>query len=344
MRFVWVLLMAAEAARGQWTVQEVTPAADLRGIHSLDRRVAWASGTRGTVLRTVDGGVHWQACAVPVGAEKLDFRAVQGFDPNTALVMSSGTGDLSRIYKTTDGCQSWRLVFSNPDKAGFWDAMRFDGPRAGVLIGDPVDGQFPVFVSADSGDTWKRFDSFAIALKEPNQSLFAASNTSMLLDRKGQRLRFATGGGTTSLVTVELGCRECLKVSDLGGRIAVGAAAGGFSVAARGDVLVVVGGDYKNPAQLQGTSATWTRGEWKAAEAPPGGYRSCVVYDAAAKQWIAAGPTGTDVSSDDGLHWRALIPGPADAKEADKHWNAISLPFAVGPHGRIGKWRAGASR
>ncbi len=93
--------------------------------------MAWASGTNGTVLRTEDGGYLWQACAVPPGAEHLDFRGIQAFDANTAIVMSSGKGDLSRLYKTTDGCQTWKLVFTNPDKDGFWDAIqisRIDGP------------------------------------------------------------------------------------------------------------------------------------------------------------------------------------------------------------------------
>ena len=61
--------------------------------------------------------------------------------------MSSGKGDLSRLYKTTDGCKTWKLVFAtNPDKEGFWDAIKFGmfckGPcREGFLIGDPTMAQ-----------------------------------------------------------------------------------------------------------------------------------------------------------------------------------------------------------
>ena len=55
-----------------------------------------------------DGGYLWQGCAIPPGAEKLDFRGIQAFDENTAIVMSSGKGDLSRLYKTTDGCRTWK--------------------------------------------------------------------------------------------------------------------------------------------------------------------------------------------------------------------------------------------
>src|SRR3546814_12041963 len=48
----------------------------LRGISAVDADVAWASGAKGTVLRTLDGGKHWRRIAVP-GANDLDFRAIE---------------------------------------------------------------------------------------------------------------------------------------------------------------------------------------------------------------------------------------------------------------------------
>jgi hypothetical protein len=62
------------------------------------------------------------------------------------------------------------------------------------------------------------------------------------------------------------------------------------------------------------------------------------------KTWITVGPNGTDISTDDGRNWRALHPDPKfnDPPDADQHWNALSLPFVVGPHGRIGTLRPNA--
>ena len=79
-------------------------------------------------------------------------------------------------------------------------------------------------------------------------------------------------------------------------------------------------------------------------QTPPHGYRSSVAYDAATKTWITVGPNGTDISTDDGKNWRAVQPDAArhEAPDADRNWNAISLPFVVGPHGRIGKLNAAA--
>ena len=61
---------------------------------------------------------------------------------------------------------------------------------------------------------------------------------------------------------------------------------------------------------------------------PPHGFRSAVAWDADAKAWIAAGTNGSDISYDDGKTWTPLDNG---------NWNALSLPWIVGLHGRIAR-------
>jgi hypothetical protein len=147
----FALLASAATTKAQWQLQDAHTTADLRGIVNVGGGVAWASGSDGTILRTEDGGIVWQLCAKPPNGEHLDFRAIQAFDNNTAIIMSSGKGDLSRLYKTTDGCQSWKLVLTNPDKDGFWDGITAqreeNGHFATVLVaGDPVDKKFTLFL------------------------------------------------------------------------------------------------------------------------------------------------------------------------------------------------------
>ncbi len=106
---------------------------------------------------------------------------------------------------------------------------------------------------------------------------------------------------------------------------------GVFSLAFRDqDHGIAVGGDYKKPNESNGTAAYTTDGgqTWTAATKPPHGYRSAVAWDAADKAWIAAGTNGSDVSFDDGKTWQPLDNG---------NWNALSLPWVVGPEGRIAK-------
>jgi hypothetical protein len=86
--------------------------------------------------------------------------------------------------------------------------------------------------------------------------------------------------------------------------------------------------------------STTTTQSWTAAQTPPHGYRSSVAYDPQQKLWITVGPNGTDISRDDGKNWHPLTPSGSDSPDADKNWNALSLPFVVAPHGRIGKLNA----
>jgi photosystem II stability/assembly factor-like uncharacterized protein len=344
---VVLLTTTGGCVQAQWTLQNSNTTADLRGIHLVGNGVAWASGTNGTVLRTEDGGYLWQTCTIPPDAEKLDFRGIQAFDANTAIVMSSGKGDLSRLYKTTDGCHSWKLLFINPDADGFWDAIllnRFD--TDGELLGDPVNGQFVVWETSDKGTTWTRTKHGGLtALKD--EGAFAASNSSLFLDE-----RFATGFVTGGPAGVRMltfdGHNETESFKARAVPLAAGAlTTGGFSIDTRDWCCrVVVGGDYKKPDDSSGTAAYTKDGgkTWQASVTPPHGYRSSVAFDSVTKTWITVGPNGTDISADDGKNWRPLRPDPVlhEAPDADRNWNAISLPFVVGPRGRIGKLNSAA--
>jgi hypothetical protein len=103
-------------------------------------------------------------------------------------------------------------------------------------------------------------------------------------------------------------------------------------------VGVAVGGDYTKPSAIADSAFLTHDGgiKWIQSKTPPHGYRSAVAYSPTTKTWITVGPNGTDISTDDGRNWRPLKPSPTDTPDADQHWNALSLPFVVGPHGRIG--------
>ncbi len=375
--------IAAPKLEAQWQIQDAHITADLRGIDYVGNGVAWASGSNGTVLRTEDLGFVWQLCAMPPGAEKLDFRGIQAFDNNTAIVMSSGKGDLSRLYKTTDGCQTWKLVFTNPDKEGFWDAIDFaesqSGPRAGkgLLIGDPVAGVFPIFESSDQGSSWTHWTggdfnpATDAKVKKASalvgEGLFAASNECLALWSQSQFI-FVTGGSSGaelrhSDVTgycQELGGRCTLSFEHLDlPQFGKGSSSGAFAIASKDYHkyfplrLMIVGGDYQHPDQTQGNAVFVSSRDGLhvpltsyfdviTPQTSPHGYRSAVAYDPKTNTWITVGPNGTDISTDDGRNWRALKPRSGDAPDADSHWNALSLPFVVGPHGRIGILRGDA--
>jgi hypothetical protein len=393
------LLAALGFARAQWDLEDSHTTADLRGIDNVGGGVAWSSGTNGTVLRTEDGGYLWQSCAIPPGAEHLNFRGIQAFDANTAIVMSSGKGDLSRLYKTTDGCDTWKLVFTNPDKDGFWDAMLASIVDAdsrdvcathskiilGTILGDPAVHKsntsdtttLPSFYLANfevgTGCSRDKLDQSASSIFAlPGEAAFAASNSvlarldpySVYWMAVGKRLiQYSIGSTVPSHFAAESFCDIGIPVSRSSESAEVFSFAiqpgsierpkatkiGGFqwkTPSCQKANMVAVGGDYRAMDDREGTAAfTGGSAKFSVAQTPPHGYRSAVAYDAASKTWITVGPNGTDISIDDGRNWRALHPDPSmhEAPDADRNWNALPLPFVVGPHGRIGKLNPHAS-
>jgi hypothetical protein len=389
--FVAFLFAGLSSTKAQWDIEASHTTADLRGIDNVGKGIAWASGANGTVLRTTDNGVRWQTCAVPPEAEHLDFRGIQAFDASTAIIMSSGRGPLSRLYKTTDACQSWTLLFTNPDPKGFWDAVSFSNVDSGWVFGDPSGGRFTLlrvlrtYKQPCIGDTSKCAtelsmidqSSPSVSADSATQTAFAASNSAFAvlwganhvyygpppLDAKMaadvthvDQEWFATGGRGGAYIfshNINSGDYAQYGVPASWDKMAVpvgdkSESSGIFSVAFRRQspadpfVGVAVGGDYKRPEESAHSAAyrmNWQH-EWQDAQTPPHGYRSAVAYDPAAKTWITVGPNGTDISTDDGRNWRALKPSATDTPGADRDWNALSLPFVVGPHGRIGKLNA----
>lgn len=327
----------------------------MRGIYSVDGKIAWASGTGGTVLRTVDGGAHWERCAVPDAATDgamLDFRGVQAWDAMSAIVMASGPGEKSRLYKTKDGCKSWKLILKNAEKDGFWDGLVLHGNN-GWLLGDPVKEAFTLFVTWDSGKEWIQQHNKGLKAKAGRQGAFAASNSS-LSAIFGSEL-FGSGGKEGAFIYAKVQAEICVddcspEDMNLDGRndkwvresVPVGTgteSSGVFSVAHRGDyagapagasTYVVVGGDYSHPDESEHSAAfrISDNKQWTAATTPPHGYRSSVAWSEELKVWMTVGTNGSDVSRDDGKTWT-----PMD----DGNWNALSLPFVVGPNGRIAR-------
>ena len=53
----------------------------------------------------------------------------------------------------------WTLQFTNPDAAGFFDAIAFWDAKRGLVVGDPVAGHFAIFVTDDGGERWRRVPS-----------------------------------------------------------------------------------------------------------------------------------------------------------------------------------------
>jgi photosystem II stability/assembly factor-like uncharacterized protein len=317
----------------QWTPQNSSVTARLRGVSAVSERVAWAGGANGTILRTADGGTTWQVLTIP-STEKLDFRDIDAIDEQTAYALSIGPGEASRIYTTRDAGVTWTEQFVNRDPKAFFDAMAFWDAKRGVAFSDSVDGQFVILTTADGGRNWTRVPPASLPRALDNEGAFAASGTNVAVVAPNH-VWIGTGAGAQSRV---------LRSSD-GGRtwhiattpLASGPSTGIFSIAFR-DARhgVIAGGDFQKESEAVDNAAVTADGgvTWTLVKGLSG-FRSVVAFvPKATGAVVAIGPSGGDYSSDNGRTWTPL---------AGAGFHAFSFApsggvgWGVGEKGSIGK-------
>jgi photosystem II stability/assembly factor-like uncharacterized protein len=299
----------------------------LRGISAVSSKVAWASGAKGTVLRTVDGGENWETLVI-AGADSLDFRDIQAFDQNTAFVLSIGPGDQSRIYKTSDGGKIWQRQFTNSDPKAFYDCFAFWDSTHGIAVSDSEDGKFPLIATSD-GMTWNPVAVKDMPAALPSEGAFAASGT-CIATFGTHDVWFGTGGPAARVFhSADRGKNWTVAETPI---IHGAASQGVFSLAFwTANDGVAVGGDYKEPKKGDSVAAVTHDGgkTWKLVSKQPAGYRSAVAVGPS-HTLAAVGTSGADVSHDGCNTWNPLF---------NDNLNAIALVgnsgWAVGPGGKI---------
>jgi photosystem II stability/assembly factor-like uncharacterized protein len=315
-----------------WLPVTSNTTSELRGLSVVSEQVAWASGAKGTVLRTIDGQ-NWQALSVP-GAEKLDFRDIHAIDANSAIVMSAGPGDASRIYRTDDGGANWRLTITNPVKEGFWDAIAFWDRDHGLLFGDPVAGRFQTYATGDGGVTWTALEGRGLDAL-PNEGAFAASGSCLSVAGLNDAW-IVTGGAATSRVFHSSDRGATWRAANLpipAAAAARGAFSGGFADPRNG---MAAGGDYqqKTMAGINGARSEDGGASWTATQILPVGYMSVVTPVKGSTSYVAAGLAGSGYSVDGGRSWRILDATPLNTV-------AFATPatgWAIGPKGLLMKY------
>lgn len=321
------MLVACSQSEYQWKIVfDELPEVSFRGIAAVSDSVCWVSGSRGTILRTTDGGESWENRSIP-GTDSLDFRDIEVFGPDTAVVMSIGSGTDSRLYRTVDGGTNWSLVHQNKYEQGFYDAITFWDNGHGLLQGDPIDGRLFILVTTDGGRVWQEVPKVQMPEVADGEYAFAASG-SHLISGFERRAWIGTGGKRARV----------LKTSDYGNTwraiptpfIQGAASTGIFSLAfADSSYGIAVGGDYQK--ENEGTDNiifTEDGGEsWKPLSDADLDFRSSIWHTNGI--FITVGPTGSEYSVDGGTSWIS-IKGPG--------FHALS----VGAEGREAVWAAGS--
>ncbi|MEU9996916.1 oxidoreductase [Streptomyces sp. NPDC050848] len=328
-----------------WQLTETGTQARFRGLAAVDRRTAWAAGSKGTVLRTTDGGRSWRNVSPP-GAGELELRDVEAFDARRAVVLAIGEGEASRVLRTDDGGATWTESFRNTDPRAFYDCMTFFDQRHGLAMSDPVDGKYRILSTRDGGRSWAVLPDAGMPAALPGEAGFAASGQ-CLVSSGPRDVWLATGGGATARV---LHSRDRgLTWTAAESTIPAGDPARGvFALAFRDRTHgIAVGGDYRADQSSPHAAAVTGDGgrRWNASSAPPPAYRSGVAWlphslphsldgmGGAPMAALAVGPTGTDLTTDGGRTWRTVDTGSYDTVDCTRD----GACWASGEKGRIAR-------
>ena len=309
--------------------------ASLRGLSVVNDNVIWVSGSAGTVGKSSNGGKNWKWMTVK-GFEKTEFRDIEAFDASTAVIM--GIAEPAYILKTTDGGDSWKVVYENKAKGMFLDAMDFVSDQYGIVIGDPIDKKIFIAETYNGGDTWTEL---GLEGKRPvadsGEAFFAASGTNIrLMIDKGF---YAVSGGLKARLIKRF---EATTLPIIQGKETTGA--NSIDVYDNGNGkgsnrMVVVGGDFNADSSSQKSCFYSTdRGKtWKTPKVPPHGYRSCVEY-LSKEDLLSCGLNGVDYSFNGGKNWQWISKESFHVCRIAKSGSSIYL---AGNNGKIGKiiWR-----
>lgn len=318
-----------------YEIQKLKINSSLRGISVVDSLTVWASGSNGTYLRTTDGGKNWTDGKVK-GFETLDFRDIEAFDKNTAIIMSVDAPAF--FFKTTDGGKSWKRKYMNRDPKVFFDGIAFWDKNNGIAFSDPINEKFFIVTTKDGGDSWKEISSLYIPTAMKGEGGFAASGTSIAV--QGKDLAWiGTGGAERSRIFISQDAGENWRVMNTP-IISGSASRGVFSISFKDDMYgVAVGGDYKNDKENIANCAISDDGglSWQLVDNnTPNGFRSCVAWNDIYKFYLTAGTSGNDYSLDDGKTWTTIN---------SQSYNSIGISkkdgscFLVGDKGAIARVR-----
>jgi photosystem II stability/assembly factor-like uncharacterized protein len=320
------------AQKGLPTVELLTSGAktSLRGLSVVNDNVVWVSGSNGTIGKTTNGGKNWDWLKVK-GFETRDFRDIEAFDASTAIIIA--VDEPAYILKTTDGGESWKIVYENKTKGMFLDAMEFWNEQNGVVLGDPIDGKFFLTKTSDSGNTWQEIPFENRPAADSGEACFAASGTNIrVLDR--DESVFVSGGKQSRIFTR----KNISELPIVQGKETTGA--NSISVydddgAKPAKHMIVVGGDFNADTSAE-KNCFFTNNSgktWIAPKIPPHGYRSCAEF-LSKKIILTCGLTGVDYSFDGGKTFNLISKEGFHVCRIAKYGTSV---FLAGANGKVAK-------
>jgi hypothetical protein len=304
-----------------------------RGISSPTELIFWASGSKGTIARSINGGKNISLMQIK-GYDKSDFRDIHAWSANKAVVMSSGTPAV--ILITQDGGSTWKETFRKTDTTWFLDAIDFWDEQRGIAIADPINGRFILLQTLDGGQSWQLMDTTKIPMAAEGENLFAASGTALRCWGNNQ-FGFVTGGALSRLIIFNGNNYETVQLNIRQGENSQGA---NSFIRYDNDKYRIVGGDYKDTSATMLNSCSVVNNntlismlDGKNGVLSLKYYASCVDVLRTEKSQTVFIATGTNGTFIDDQNWRKIHNTPFHTMCSAPAGKCI---YFAGPGGRLG--------
>jgi len=329
--FIWFAFTGCKSQMNNIRINQL-PAIDstvsFRGIYAVSDTKVWATGSSNAIFRTNNGGQSWEQMIVD-DSLTLDFRDVHITSVGDIFVMSSGPGNQSRIYRSSDNGGTWNISYINPHDEGFLNSIAFWNDSTGIAVGDPVNGQIFILATHDNGNSWNAAQPGTVPPALLGEIGFAASGTSVVVS--GDSLAWIGTGGPEARVyyTTNLGTSWHVTNTPL---LHGGETTGIYSVQFFSENIgFIAGGDYTTPDSMVATFGRSIDGgkSWRLVGNQQVPFQTAIdQVNSNQEIFISTGTAGTYFSIN-GIYWNLLT---------DIGFNCLS----AAPSGKI-IWLAGAN-
>lgn len=188
--FLFFLFPLWEAYGGYWAVLNSGVEVDLQDLHFANLQVGYVVGSSrfagepGIILKTTDGGYHWDSQKIPVDQ---NYHGIDCLGESLCLAV----GEHGTILKTADGA-SW-VQLKSGTRANLWDIAMVDEGIA-VAVGNVN----TILRTIDGGKTWKFVETGEKAFRIPYSGVFFVKGTSVgwIVGAEGTILKTTDAGKT----------------------------------------------------------------------------------------------------------------------------------------------------
>lgn len=238
-----------------------TTSAGLILMDVLDANTVWGLGNYGSNGRqsnlftmTNNGGTTWTTGPILPDTNTYQISNIEGIDANTCWMSAwtKSTGNKGVVYNTTNAGATWTNVTpvgSFTNVSSFVDFICFVTPTTGVVVGDPVGGEFEIWKTTNSGTSWSKIAGANI----PNplstseygltDSYFSLGNTIWFGTNLGRVYKSTDAGSTWTVSATMAGITEVSRIA---------------FVDANNGLCAGTSGTASNLMQTTNGGATWT--------------------------------------------------------------------------------------